>query len=283
MIAHFFDIETILKSDSKVWIIDKSVPNNPIMRISKNDFNLIKNGIYKSQGNRVDFSSDVYWLPIDIFEAIKVKCKINKCDLGNLAFSMQEFMNKDVIDTIDYDLRLDNILHIKNLNDDIYFICSENNKANYEKIIKKIEKKLEENGLSIKKYYFISETFFDRDNDNISYKKVRLIIQHLIGFKSDGDKFTDEEVKKYDDIHFYDDDLNTIQLAIDCNDLLHILLSNTDNNTVKLRIKDIIKDGYNVLYVNQVTENKLRRFIKTKVKLEYQNLIKLFERFKHRK
>jgi hypothetical protein len=283
MIAHFFDIETILKSDSKVWVIDKNKPNNPIIKIDRSDFNLIKRGIYKSQSNRIDFAGDIYWLPNELFDTLKVRCKVRRCDLGNLAFSMQEFMNKDVIETIDYELKLENILHIKNTNDDIYFICSENNKSNYEKIIKKIENKLEDNGLFIKKYYFISDSFFERDYDEISYKKVRLLVQHLLGFKTDGDKFIDEPVTKYDDIYFYDDDLNTIKLATDCNDLLHIMLGNTDNNTVKLQIKELLKYSHNILYVNQVTTNKLRRFISTKVKLEYNNLIKAFERFNWKK
>ena len=30
MKAHFFDLDTILRIDNKVWIIDKKNPNNPI-------------------------------------------------------------------------------------------------------------------------------------------------------------------------------------------------------------------------------------------------------------
>ena len=55
MKAHFFDIETILVMDSKVWIVDKFSPKVPIIKISKSDFNLIKNGIYKSQNNSIYF------------------------------------------------------------------------------------------------------------------------------------------------------------------------------------------------------------------------------------
>ena len=45
MKAHFFDLDTILTTDNKVWLVDKTIPNIPIMKISQSDFNLIKNEI----------------------------------------------------------------------------------------------------------------------------------------------------------------------------------------------------------------------------------------------
>ena len=40
------------------------------------------------------------------------------------------------------DINLENILHLKNTDDDIYVICSKNTKRNYELMISKIEDKL---------------------------------------------------------------------------------------------------------------------------------------------
>jgi len=204
--SHFFDIDTILTVDNKVWIIDKNNPNIPIMKISQSDFNLIRSGIYRSQNSKIDLNGKSYYFPKEIIGKLKIKCKNHKSDISNLSFSMQEFLNKEVIENIDYDINLQNIIHLKNTNDDIYFICSKNNKINYETIIKKIEDKLKENGLIIKNYYFISETFFNRNEDDIAYKKVKLLIQHLIGFKTNVDKFIDEPIDKYDEVRFYDDD-----------------------------------------------------------------------------
>lgn len=277
--SHFFDVDTILVSDNKVWIVDKTNPNNPIMKISKSEFNLIKSGIYKSQNNKIDFSGKSYWLPSDMLDIIKIKCKNNKSNVANLGFSMQEFMNKEIIDNIDYSINIENILHLKNTDDDIYFICSRNNKKNYELMISKIEDKLKENGLKIKKYYFISETFYNRNGDQISHKKVRLLLQHLVGLKTEGDKFTDEELEKYTELYFYDDEEYAIKLAIDSNKLLTFLLSNTDPN-LKDRIKSELKEEERLLFVNYVTSNRVNRFITTKVKIEFSNLIKAFESFK---
>lgn len=279
MKAHFFDIDTILVTNSKVWIIDKTIPNIPIMKISQSDFNLIKNGVYKSQGNSLDFGGHTYWLPTDIFEKLKIKAKNHRTDISNIAFSLQEFMNKELIENLDYDINIDNILHLKNTDDDIYVMCSKNTKRNYELMISKIEDKLKDNGLIVKKFYFISETFYNRKSDDISHKKVRLLLQHLIGLKTEGDKFTDEELNQYSELFFYDDEENVIKLAKESNRVLTILLSNTDKS-LKSIIKDQLKSNPCVLYVNHVTGNKVNRLITTKVDIQFSNLITVFESFK---
>ena len=281
MKAHFFDIDTILITDSKVWVVDKTKPNLPIMKISQSDFNLIKNGVYKSQGNSLEFGGHTYWLPTETFEKLKIKAKNYKSNISNIAFSMQEFMNKELIENLDYDINIENILHLKNTDDDIYFICSKNTKNNYELMISKIEDKLKDNGLVIKKFYYISETFYNRKSDDISHKKVRLLLQHLIGLKTEGDKFTDEELDQYDELFFYDDEENAIKLAKDSNKVLTVLLSNTDKS-IKSIIKEELKSKPRTLFVNHITGNKVNRLITTKVDIQFSNLITVFESFKGR-
>ena len=72
MKAHFFDLDTILRIDNKVWIIDKKNPNNPIMKISQSDFNLIKKGVYKSQNSQLYFNGVNYWIPETLLNELKV-------------------------------------------------------------------------------------------------------------------------------------------------------------------------------------------------------------------
>ena len=279
MKAHFFDIDVILSTNSQVWIVDKTIPNIPIMKISKSDFNLIKRGIYKSQGNSINFGGHTYWLTTEMMETLKIKSKNHRADVSNLAFSMQEFMNKELIENLEYTINIENVLHLKNTDDDIYVICSKNNRKNYELMISKIEDKLKENGLIIKKFYYISETFYNRNSDDISHKKVRLLLQHLIGLKTEGDKFTDEKLEQYDEISYYDDEETSTQLACDSNKLLMVLLSNTESS-LKDIIKDDLKSTPHNLFVNYITGNKVNRFVTTKVLIQSSNLIKTFESFK---
>lgn len=281
MKAHFFDIETILVVESKVWIVDKKNPKVPVIKIPKSDFNLIKSGIYRSQNNSIYFGGHTYWIPENLMNEIKIKCKNLKIDITSLMFSMQEYMNPEIIESLEYEINIDNLAHLKNTSDDIYVICSKNTQRNYEKMISKIEEKLEKMGLSVKKYYFISDTFYNRDMDDISHKKTRLLLQHLIGLKTDGDRFTEEELHKYDEVEFYEDDENTVRLAIEANKLLQLIIENSEAS-IKSKVKDILKSD-TTLFVNYVSPNKVNRFSTTKVDIEYHNLIKAFEKFNWKK
>jgi hypothetical protein len=276
--AFFFDINTLITTNSKVWIVDRDKPNKPILRIPKSDFNLIKKGVYKKDNINFEMQGDSYWISKDLFDQIKIKSKNKNLNISKLAFSMQEFMNKDIIENNDFTIHLENIRHLKNTSGDIYIICSKNTKNNYELIISKLEEKLKEIGLVVKNYYYISETFYNRDEDDINNKKVRLLIQHLIGMKTDGDKFSHTEITKYDVINFYDDELRVIELAKNTNNVLQFLIENSED-LVKDRVKEVLRQDVCELVINQVTFNKVNLFVMSKVVLQYQNVIKKFESF----
>jgi hypothetical protein len=278
MKAHFFDLDVILEVNAMIWIIDKSKPNIPIMKINKSDFNLIKNGIYKYQNNGIKFNGDNYWFPEEVFNDLKIKTKKHKSDISNLAFSMQEFLNKDIIEHLEYNIKLENILHLKNTNDDIYIISSKNTKERHDIMISKIEDELKENGLNIKKYYYISETFYNRNLDDIAHKKVRLLLQHLVGYKTDGNVFIDEDLNSYSEINYYDTDDNSIKLAKSVNKLLMFISENSEDY-LKNIIKDNIKEFKPKLIVNEITSNRMNKFIKNEIELKYSNLIKVYENF----
>lgn len=279
MNAHFIDIETVVTSDAKVWIVDKSKPSVCILRIDQSDFNLIKKGIYRNQGNRVTFAGVDYFLPDEIMDCVKIKCKVMRANSSNLAFSMREFLDSELIDSTNHTLDVDVLRHLKNTQDDVYFICSRNTKKAYEVIIKKLESKLEDLGIVPKNYYFISETFYERDEDATSFDKVRLLLQHLVGLKTDGRKFVDEEVAAYDTVNFYDEDARTCQLASDVSSMLHLIVQNSDS-ALKPIIMNRIKSVVPTLVVNVVTANKVARLSSKTVRLEYSRLIKTFESYR---
>ena len=281
MNAHFIDIDIVLNTDSKPWIIDKSNPNIPLMKMETSDFDLFKSGILRSQNNKISFNGKDFWLSNDFMNKLKIKSKKNKFDISNLGISMQEFLNPDVIENIKFDIDISLFRPIINTNDDIYIICSKNTKSNFEKQISKLEEKLEEIGLKVKKYYYISETFYNKDEDRIAYLKSKLLIQHLLGLKTDGDIFTNEEIDNYNQITFYDDDLKSIQMCRYINIVLEKLLLKTDNN-IKIIVKDKIKNDDNFLLIKEYTHNKSFRFKEYNTQLEYSNIIKSFEGFKNK-
>lgn len=278
MNAHFFDLNTLITINSKVWIVENTNPNTPLLRISKHEFNLIKKGVYKNFNTKIKLSGNDYWISEEIYNNLKISCKNKKANIADLAFSMQEFMNPEIIEKGDYQIHIENIRHLKNTQDNIFIICSKNSKKAYEPIIKKLEDKIKELGLSIKKYFFISETFYNKDKAEIVNAKTKLLLQFLIGLKIEDNSFINEEVERYDGVTLYEDDANTIKILMNANDTLHFLVNNTEE-TLKEQIRNTIKDKECEIIIKQVTFNKANIFIDSKVELQWRNIVRKFESF----
>ena len=52
MNAHFFDLNTAIVVNSEVWIVSKKNPNEPLVKITQSEFNLIRKSIYKNKGGK---------------------------------------------------------------------------------------------------------------------------------------------------------------------------------------------------------------------------------------
>lgn len=276
--AHFFDIDTLLEVKGEAWIVDKDNPSVPILKISSSDFNLIENGIYRKQNNKIEFNGKTFWLPTELFNKIKIKAKIFKANFGNLAISLQEFYNKGIIDEMNIKLNLDVISKLKNTQDDIYIICSKQTKRNYQTPIEKLEVELKKIGLKIKDFYFINENLYRIDNDEVRFKKMRLILQHLMGYKTDGLKFIDEELTQYSKISYYDNEVDTLKISEDINNLLELTLTNTQEG-LKNVIKEILIDEKPQLLVNKINTNHVNQIETKKIILSLSHTIKKFESF----
>ena len=274
----FIDLNVLLEMDNQAWVVDKKNANVPIVKISKSDFNLIKSGIFKKQGNKVDFNGRTYYLPTDLMNKIKIKTKSYNIDFSNLAISLQEFMNKSMIEEMDFKINKDLILELKNNVDDIYVICSKQTKRTYESIIEKIKEEFEKNGLKIKTFYPISENFMNQNDDDIKFKKMRLLLQHLVGYKTEGDKFKDHEITRYDQIHFYDNYLETLKITKEMNNLLEYLLSRTDDGLRSVVKEDVI-ELKPVLWAHKINENEMNKRTSEKVILNISKIVKTFENF----
>jgi hypothetical protein len=107
-------------------------------------------------------------------------------------------------------------------------------------------------------------------------KKAKQIIN-----KDRDDKFTDEEITRYETVYFYDDSNDSIEMSKTINDTMMFIEKNSDKNLLG-KIKDIVKSENIQLIINKVTFNKVNKFITTTVKLTHQNIIKTFESFRHK-
>jgi hypothetical protein len=264
--------------ENHAWVVDKKNANVPIIKISQSDLNLIQSGIFKKQGNKVDFNGRTYYLPESLMNKIKIKTKSFNINFADLGISMQEFMNKSIIEKKDFEINKDLILELKNEVDDIYVICSNQTKKSYETIIEKIKEEFEKNGLKIKTFYPISENFMNKSDDDIKFKKMRLLLQHMVGYKTDGQKFKDEEITRYDQIYYYDNYLETLKITKEINNLLEFLLSRSDDG-LRSVIKENVSDFRPTLWVHKENENKVNKRTSDKVILNISKIVKTFENF----
>jgi hypothetical protein len=214
-ISHIFDIESLWSLDQKVWIVDKDNPSIPLVKITESDFNLIESGVYKSQENLLRFNSKDFYIPGELMDELKVLSKKNEdMDINSLSFSMREYLDKDYIDDLSFEILDGNFSHIKNKIDDIYVISTKIVEDKYSKIIKKLENKINESGLEIEKYYLTSKSISFNDRDKELFTKGNVILKHLIGLSIKDSKFINEESESYNYINYYDSDLNIIKNLI---------------------------------------------------------------------
>ena len=93
MNAHFIDLDIILKTESKPWIVSKENPNIPILKMEPSDFKLFQSGIYRNQNNKIEFNGKTFWLSNEFMNKVKLSAKKYRADISNLAISLQEYLN----------------------------------------------------------------------------------------------------------------------------------------------------------------------------------------------
>lgn len=272
MEAHIIDMDILLKINSKPWVIDKNHPNTALLKINLSDFNLIKSGIYKNQNNKIEFNNHTFYLPNKLFNEIKIICKNKKITIDNIVISMQEYLNKDIIDDIEYTIDLNNILKLKG---DIYLICSINTERNFKNLFDKVLQELKKENINIKKIYYLNNSILN--NKDNSFKICLVCLNHLIGYEIKNNVFTDNVIEKYNKVFYYDNNSKTLDIAKNINSFLNLILSKTDQGLREV-IKEDIKDDKSVLIVNKITENKYNQNITSEVKITG-NPVKKLEEF----
>lgn len=276
MVAHFFDIDTFILLEQKVWIIDKSKPNKPLIKLSKSDYNVLKNKLFLNQDLKLRIGGEYFYFNQSMFDKIKISCKKYNVDVSNLSFSFDEFKN---IEDSNYTLNLDSIKHLFRTNEIVYIVCSKMKNEFYEKIVEELDNKLRKNGIKPRDYYYLIENSTKvSDTDEVIYKKMKLFLQHLVGYKTEGLKFVDGKLTEANDVYYYGDNKTDISRMNVFNKLFRKLLSNTDDY-----LKDIIlgsiKETKKTLTTHFVTSNKMNLFDTTSYDLSYNNRLKRFRDF----
>lgn len=256
---HWFDLDnTLWKTNAKWWILDKNNPLKPIMRITQHEAQLILNGNYIADGNKINYNGFIGWLDNELITKIKQKKNI---ELENIGISFREYQDENLIleQTSELFIYIDRLAHIKT--NKINLLTARANKKAHKELINKLSESLNKIDIKLNDIVFVSDPTCVHNYGSTSEKKLQCIIESIIGYKIDNG-FTALMCESYDDCYFYDDEDLNIDECKNINKRIEHLLSLTQP-WLKERILLNLKNRKQRLILNLVSTNEMNPFEKT--------------------
>jgi hypothetical protein len=282
--CHIYDLENSLATiERKIWIIDKNNPSEPVIRISESDYKLIESGVFRSQNNRVMFNGKEYFLSKEMISRLGKMAQKKSFTLENLGISFREYLDKELIDKLKFEILSENISHLRNKHEDFYIISSRLIEDKYTKLTNELRDELTNEGIKLEKIYFINETFYNQDEDETSYKKAVILLQHLFGLKIKDHKFVAEATDRYNEVCYYDASESNISDLKNINTIFEKVYSNTENESLKDVVKTLLEKLDLKVCLNLVTTNEMNRFNTTEIDVHLmvkESFVKSFKQFK---
>jgi len=264
-IIHFFDLDgTLWGLDTKAWIILKKYPNNPLIKLSNGQLTDILFGVYKKDEIIINYNGNNYWISKQIFN--KIKKSIPNIKEDQLGLSFIEKVNPIYYKNLTF--YKENIRHLINEKGiDIGILSGRYSEEDDNKLLALLKSELDNIGLEINKFYYVSDFFKPTVDNNVNFKKMNILLEHLVGFKINDDHFIPIKQDLYKEVHFYDDEFQNINTANNIQEIFEEYLRKTDDevyNRIMLRVNDIKP----LLYTHLITNNNLNRFKTTKIELQ---------------
>lgn len=258
---HFFDLDgTLWDITGKIWIISKDAPNVPIVKIDREEFALIKAGIYKDDNIEVEYNGDKIWLSQNIMSKVLKKRKLEPDMLG---FSFRELFDTNYIDKITIIVR--NIIDLNNKKIDIGILSGRHNQEGEAEYINLLRVRLNELNLDINKIYYLGNRYNYGVTDTLSFTKTRILLEHLVGIKIEKDRFNPLKQDWYKRVYFYDDEIQNIFAANRIQFMFDELIRNTEDEVFNMIMERINDETPLVLVTNLITNNVINKFKSTEI------------------
>jgi hypothetical protein len=245
--ALFVDYKSIFDEEPEIWL---TYARKKVLLIDSIEFRTIKSNFYAQSGVKIG-TKVKYTIPKNFV------MKVNKKDVDYSLFDIR-------VTKISYRLmanRLDE-LSLSNY-DRVYFILPKGKMDKY--MIEQLNSDLKLKGIKKFSYYLLTTDPIDFSDDGLIYKKTRLVLQHLSGYKTAGYKFTQSEITQYNDIVIVDEDYIHSMSDEIFRDTCTVLLSATEENLSKEIVDKLSKKC--VLTVKSFTDNLVNRFITKQLSL----------------
>ena len=264
-IIHFFDLDgTLWSVNTNAWVIDKRKPGVPLLKLKESELKLILAGVYINEEVYFEYNGEIYWVGKKLFARIK-KLRPN-IEMEDLGISFYEKLNPKYYDNMKF--FKENIRHlIDDKNTDIGILSARFNDEKDKNLLNSLKKELEDIGLSISKFFYVGDFYAPNINTKLSTRKANILLEHLVGFHIQDDRFIPLKQDLYREVYFYDDEPSNIDVANNVQEFLNGYLINTEEEVYNRIIKNI-KEKHSALYTNLITNNSLNRFKTTEIKLK---------------
>lgn len=257
--VNWFDLDGSLWSvDAKWWIVDKNNPEKCVLKISQEEGSLVLGGIYRGDGNAIRYNGLEGWITNDLYDKIK---KVKKIKLEDIGISFREFSSEDFLnqqaDNIQF--LLHNLEHVER--ETISLLTARGNRKLHETMLQKLRERLGVDDLDIviDKVYFVNDENLTRHSVQPALKKSMVILEHMIGFRIEDDRFVDIEQERYGISTFFDDEKHNIDTALTLQSIYDDLLVNT-KSPLKKEIVDYVDATRPVLKTYHITNNRVNPF-----------------------
>ena len=144
--------------------------------------NLIQNGIFKKDNILIDYNDQKWWISKSIFDRINLKKRIQ--DPKRLGISFVEFYNDEFIENSKIKYLFYNIQHMVGKDEKIIILSGRNNRKSVGNLLNELRLKLKEKDIEIFKIYFVSDKFYYRHNERISYDKSVVLFRTFNWFEN---------------------------------------------------------------------------------------------------
>jgi hypothetical protein len=251
---HFFDLDnTLWNIECQAWVILKDNPKKYLLRLPYLELSNILTGVYKKEDNAINYNGNQYWISDEMIKKIFKNKEVN---LDILGLSFIEFTNPEYFNKMK--IFVDNIRHIFGEKCEFGIISGRYSVDNDQYLLIALKKELKKYGIEISKFYYLSKKF-KNITDKISYDKMKVLLENLVGFHINDDHFVPIKQDFYNNVYFYDDEYQNINVAEDIQEQLDLYLSNTEDDVYNIII-DRIKLDKPKLHTNLISNNSLNRF-----------------------
>ena len=263
---HFFDLDhTLWEMENYAWVIDKNKPEIPLVKITLNELLMIKKGFYRNDNLKINYNGQEFYISKQLMDKIQKKKIVG---INNLGISYIEMTSPEYINTTKTTFLTKNIMHLIGRDDiKIIILTGRNNRQKHEKVLNLLRLKLQEMGLEIFKIYFIGDEMKIENDEEISYRKAVVLLEHMVGIKTEDNTFVPLKQDFSNSIYFYDDEIQNINSANNIQSIFDKIYRNTTNEDVKKIIIDRIKNMNLTLCTNLVGTNEINRFTKKMINL----------------